>query len=252
MARGDARPTNAACIFNFAFPSFLIVMAFIVTVVAGKTFVPNEKVTIPSLNLLGQPTISVTGDFSLLSDFNSVVAVSKAFSVFSLADDQITVTAHGLTAPSTVDNAVRAMVSNSGGALPGGLVASTSYFYYIRVVDANTLTLHTTAAGALANTQRVDITSNGTGTHSITWTIRVLGEAVIRNASTSKYEHGVVGRANLPEMIGASASANGARGAVPQPKIGDQDLTLFGDGTWRDLQAVVRTGADLYLYHNSV
>ena len=227
-------------------------MAFTVTLVAGKTFVPNETVELADLNLLGQPTISVEGGFSELSNFNSVAAVSKAFSVFSLPNDEITVTAHGLTVPTTVDNAVRAMVSNSGGALPAGLAASTSYFYYIRVVDANTLTLHKTAAGALANSDRVDITNNGTGTQTITWTIRVLGEAVIFNATTSKYEHGVVGRANLPEMIGATATANGARGAAPQPNLGDQDFALFGDGTWRDLQAVVRTGADLYLYHNSI
>jgi len=208
-------------------------MAFTVTLVAGKTFVPNETVELADLNLLGQPTISVDGAFAALSNFNSVAAVSKTFTVFSLADDQITVTAHGLTVPTTVDNAVRAMVSNAGGALPAGLAASTSYFYYIRVVDANTLTLHVTAAGALANTNRVDITSNGTGTQTITWTIRVLGEAVIFNPTTSKYEHGVVGRANLPEMIGATSTANGARGAVPQPGSGDQDKFLNGAGQWQ-------------------
>jgi len=212
-------------------------MGFIVTVVPGKTFVPNETVTLASENLLGQPTILVEGGFSLLTDFNSVAAVSKPFTVFSLANDEITVTAHGLTVPTTVDNAVRAMVSNSGGALPAGLAASTSYFYYIRVVDANTLTLHKTATGALTNSDRVDITDNGTGTQTITWTIRVLGEAVIFNPTTSKYEHGVVGRANLPEMIGATATANGARGAAPQPNLGDQDKVLHGDGTWRSASA---------------
>ncbi len=219
-------------------------MAFVVTVVAGKTFVPNETVTIPSLNLLGLPTISVTGDFSSIDNFNSVVAVTKPFSVFSLVTDEITVTAHGLTAPTSVDDAVRVMVSNSGGALPAGLVASTSYFYYVRVVDANTLTLHKTATGALTNSDRVDITDNGTGTQSITWTIRALGEAVIFDAATSKYEHGVVGRANLPEFIGATATANGARGAVPQPNSGDQEKFLRADGTWQ----VPSSGAnDLFL-----
>jgi hypothetical protein len=56
-------------------------------------------------------------------------------------------------------------VSNSGGALPSPLVANT--VYYARKVDANTLTLHTTAAGSEGNTSRVNLTDNGTGTQTL-------------------------------------------------------------------------------------
>lgn len=226
-------------------------MALTVTVTPFQ-LTDTETWTAAKFNQGFNPTITVDGTLSQLDDFNSVEAVSKTFTVFSTTNDEITATGHGLTVPTSVDNVVRARVSNSGGALPAGLEASTTYDYYLRVVDANTLTLHTTAAGALANTDRVDITGNGTGTHSITWTIRAVGEAVIRNPSTNDYELGVVGRQNLPEMIGATSSANGARGAVPQPKAGDDSKALFGDGVWRDPTSGVRTGADLYLYHNSL
>lgn len=218
-------------------------MAFNVTVTAYQLS-PTETVTNAKLNQGFNPTVSVTGAFADLSNFNTVAAVSKTFTVASVPNDEITATAHGLTAPSTVDNVARAVVSNSGGALPGGLTASTSYFYYVRVVDANTLTLHKTAAGALANTDRVDITSAGTGTQTITWTLRDLGESIIFDSGTSKYEHGVVGRANLPEMIGATAAANGARGAVPQPAAGDEGKFLNGGGTWA---TPVSASADLFL-----
>lgn len=225
-------------------------MAFTVVLVPGKVFVPNETVELADLNLLGLPTISVTGEFAALSNFNTVNAVAKTFTVLSATNDEITATGHGLNAPSSVDNVTRAVVSNSGGSLPSGLTASTSYFYYVRVVDANTLTLHRSAAGALANTDRVDITSSGSGTHTITWTLRDLGESIIYDSANSVYENGVVGRANLPEMIGASASVDGARGAVPQPTAGDQNKALFGDGTWRTPTSA-NQGEHLFLNYNT-
>jgi hypothetical protein len=47
------------------------------------------------------------------------------------------------------------------------------------------------------------------------------------NGSTSKWTAGAV-----PTMVGASLSAAGTGGAVPQPAIGDQDKYLRGDGSW--------------------
>lgn len=49
--------------------------------------------------------------------------------------------------------------------LPAGLTANKPYF--IRVIDANTFTLHATDIDAQANTNVVDITSTGTGTFYI-------------------------------------------------------------------------------------
>lgn len=56
-------------------------------------------------------------------------------------------------------------VSNSGGALPGGLSAGTTYF--VIDVSQSTIKLATSAANAVAGTA-IDITSAGTGTQTIT------------------------------------------------------------------------------------
>ena len=56
------------------------------------------------------------------------------------------------------------VVSNAGGALPGGLSESVEYF--VGVVDANTFTLHLTRKDA-AEDNRVTILTDGTGTQTI-------------------------------------------------------------------------------------
>lgn len=56
------------------------------------------------------------------------------------------------------------LVSNSGGALPTGLSAST--WYWPIVIDADTFRLATSRANATYGTA-VDISTNGTGTNSI-------------------------------------------------------------------------------------
>lgn len=55
-------------------------------------------------------------------------------------------------------------VSNSGGTLPGGLVAGTSY--YVIYINGTTFKLATTITNAYAGTA-INITSNGSGTNSI-------------------------------------------------------------------------------------
>lgn len=55
-------------------------------------------------------------------------------------------------------------VSNSGGALPTGMVAVTR-FYYIIKLDADKFQLSTSAKGAIAG-RKITITGNGTGTNS--------------------------------------------------------------------------------------
>lgn len=70
------------------------------------------------------------------------------------ATDLINITAHGIPAGTTVQ------VSSSG-TLPAGLTAGTTY--YVRDVVANGFKLYTVATGGTA----VDITSTGTGTHTL-------------------------------------------------------------------------------------
>lgn len=73
------------------------------------------------------------------------------------ATDNLSATAHGFSTGQPV------VVTNSGGALPAGLAASTVYFV-IRI-DANTFRLARTRQLAAAGTQ-IDITTNGTGTQT--------------------------------------------------------------------------------------
>lgn len=64
-----------------------------------------------------------------------------------------------------IKTGTRVRVSNSGGGLPGGLSAATDY-WTIRQ-SASTSTLATSRANAIAGTPIVDITSTGSGTHTI-------------------------------------------------------------------------------------
>ena len=61
----------------------------------------------------------------------------------------------------------RAMVANSGGGLPAGLSAGTAY--YVLVVDASTIQLSASSGGSA-----IDITTAGTGTHSVFKTTQLL------------------------------------------------------------------------------
>lgn len=73
----------------------------------------------------------------------------------STGGDTVTITAHGLITGSPAYVGIAA-----GGVQPGGLTALT--LFYVRAVDANTLSFFTTKANAIANTSVVDITSTGT------------------------------------------------------------------------------------------
>lgn len=79
----------------------------------------------------------------------------KTGTVFTAAaiDDIVTSVAHGLLTDDTI------YVSNSGGALPAGLVDGT--LYYVKKINADTFNVALTAGGV-----NVDITDAGTGTHS--------------------------------------------------------------------------------------
>lgn len=94
----------------------------------------------------------------------------------------LTSTAHGFT-----DGEGPYVVSNSGGALPAGLSATT--LYWVSVIDADTYTLNTGRSDARVP---VTFTDNGTGTQTIT-----------RAATTAAMFH--VNRANHPAVIAAAS-----------------------------------------------
>ena len=49
------------------------------------------------------------------------------------------------------------------------------------------------------------------------------------------------------DMVGATASADGARGLVPKPLAGDENKVLKGDGTWGDSASSISTLTDVNL-----
>lgn len=79
------------------------------------------------------------------------------FTAASPADD-LTSTAHGLVQ----EQIVRVSTTTT---LPSPLAVATDYF--VIFIDANTFRLATTRANAIAGTQ-IDITDDGTGTHTVT------------------------------------------------------------------------------------
>lgn len=108
------------------------------------------------VDLLGFYRVTTVTTATAQATINTLVA----FSTFAAdaSTDTLTHTNINLLPLSTVQ------VSNSGGALPVGLVAATNYFV-IRLTDT-TCKLATTYANAAAGIS-IDITDAGTGTHTI-------------------------------------------------------------------------------------
>ena len=86
-------------------------------------------------------------------------AFSFAAAAVNTSTDRITATLHGL--PSTPSTGWRGQFTTTG-TLPGGLSLATNY--YVARVDNNTVRVYSDAAG----TQSVDLTSQGSGTHTFT------------------------------------------------------------------------------------
>jgi len=78
---------------------------------------------------------------------------------YTNATNLVNLTAHGY-----VDGQGPFLLANSGGALPAELSAVTEY--WVNANDANSFTLHTSEADALAGTSIVAFTDDGTGTNT--------------------------------------------------------------------------------------
>lgn len=102
------------------------------------------------------------GAFRGTPDGSPVVIADITF-VGEADDDLATAAAHGLQ---TGDGPVR--VSNSGGALPTGLLAATDY--WIIRVSANTFKFASSLANAIAGTG-INLTTDGTGTQTLADTV---------------------------------------------------------------------------------
>jgi len=84
-------------------------------------------------------------------------ARTKTFTA-NASTDVVTAAGHALT----TGQPVRLTTTDT---LPAGLSANTTY--WVHYISADTFTLHTTNAGAVADSGKVDITDTGTGTHTV-------------------------------------------------------------------------------------
>jgi hypothetical protein len=123
--------------------------------------------------------------------------------------DTLTKTAHGLE---TGDGQVR--TTNSGGGLPGGLAAGTDYFAI--KTGANTFKLATTRALALAGIA-IDITSAGTGTHTL-----------IDQAGTTRVADATVTRDLFVDGTVTAPRATVAQATIESLAHGDMVLNIPG------------------------
>lgn len=149
------------------------------------------------------------------------LGADKTMTVASTAAgvETLTITSHGLT---TGEGPL--LFTNSGGGLPGGISAATKYWAI--VADANTISLATSRANALAGT-KVDITSNGTGTHTLaTGSKLVVPAGVTRIQCFGSYEDNGSGvNVNLAIQKDGSLSYVG-RARMDQGNAGTNGSTI--------------------------
>jgi hypothetical protein len=127
-----------------------------------------------------------------------------ADTVFTAATTDIcTAVGHGMVTGSAVQ------VSNSGGALPTGLSAATTYFAIVLTTD--TFKLATSRANALAGTA-IDITGAGTGTQTATTVATTGAGSQLLPAGAGVYVDGALG-AKI-SIIRDTADGNAGIGAV--------------------------------------
>ena len=109
------------------------------------------------------------GDRFRLFPPNTVVNINFISTDINTSTNRITKTSHGFSTGDTV------VYSANGGVSPSPLV--DQYFYFTRAIDANTITLHSSASDAVANINAVALSSQGTvgaiGYFSLTETIPV-------------------------------------------------------------------------------
>jgi hypothetical protein len=139
-------------------------------------------------NITGGGSVSVTSGSVLVNgtgtQFSKILKVGDRFRLFppnttininfistdiNTTNNRISKVAHGFTTGDTV------VFSTNGGVAPSPLI--DQYYYFARRIDADTITLHSSAADATSNTNAVDITTTGSvgsaGFFSLTETIPV-------------------------------------------------------------------------------
>ncbi len=138
----------------------------------GHTFTTNQingNVTGAGSVTIASGSVLVTGTGT---QFTKILKVGDRFRLFppntikthgvvQFAAADINTSTDQISKAHTMPTGQAVVFSAGGGTAPTGLVEGTTYF--VRAVSATALTLHTSLAGAQANTGLVDITAAGTG-----------------------------------------------------------------------------------------
>jgi len=93
------------------------------------------------------------GDRFRLFPPNTILNVDIISTDINTTNNRITITDHGFTTENTI------VFNANGGVSPSPLI--DGYYYFIRRIDANSFTLHSSASDATADLNAVDITSTG-------------------------------------------------------------------------------------------
>ena len=128
-------------------------------------------------NVTGAGNVSITSGSVLVSgtgtQFTKILKVGDRFRLFppnttkthgvvQFAAADINTSTDQIAKAHTLPTGQAVVFSAGGGTAPTGLVEGTTYF--VRAVSSSAISLHTSLAGAQADTGKVDITAAGTGT----------------------------------------------------------------------------------------
>lgn len=191
------------------------------TVVNPVTFTTDSSGTVPEIaNGLVNALNAVSGK-NYTATFGALTFTNFTFTASSVTS-QATATAHGLN---TGDGPIQ--VSNSGGALPGGLATVTNY--WVIKIDANTFEFATSLANALAGTL-ITLSSNGTGTQTVSHVTGTLSPS-------------------LPFVVTGNAAGNWFSLEITDPTLLTNAQTHADPGVAADLTAIQLQNDSWYALH---
>ena len=122
---------------------------------AGTVSTSSGSTLVTGTNTAFAKILKIGDRFRLFPPNTTVTSTFAAAAVAINPTNTVTITGHSFTTGDAV------VYSNGGGVAPTGL--TNTYFYFVRRIDANTVKFFNTIADAVANTNPVIITTQGTG-----------------------------------------------------------------------------------------
>lgn len=220
MLLQDLRPSQVVTALQLTAPPLIAVST------ANPVYFPTQALPAPLqtgptyyANLIGPQTLQI---FRSVSDAEN--NVNPVYTTGSTA--QISVDIRKEIAPQTqFDFAIdhffttgdQVQATSNGGVLPQPLITGTNY--YVRVLTAKSLTLHSTAADAFTGENPINCVTGGSGTNSL---VKLIPGSVSVGTQSNVLASGL----NLPAATGSGATAK----AVASGIITSTNITANGAG----------------------